>query len=106
MQLPLLLSYPHICSLLGRIPVFLFPSVEVPKSEDPAFRTESYVANLMADHDGTLIRNALARMGGPEYLILAGLTDAQKSYLALPERSKMIEIADLSDCLACRSGKA
>jgi len=79
------------------LPLFLFPRVEVPKADDAAFMTESYVANLMADQDGILIGNALARIGRSEYVILAGLTEAQKSYLVLPKRSKLIEIVDLSD---------
>lgn len=78
-------------------PVFLFPRVELCKSEDPAFMSEDYVANMMADGDSVGIWNALARMGKLECVILAGLTDAQKSHLELPKQTTTIEIADLSE---------
>jgi hypothetical protein len=77
------------------LPVFLFPKVEVLSDDNPAFMTESHVATLMMGPTSILIRNALARMGEPEYVVLAGLTEAQKSYLVLPEQSKIIDIADL-----------
>lgn len=79
------------------LPVFLLRRVEVPRADDPAFMTESYLAYAMADEDSTLIGNALARMGESDYVILAGLSTAQKSYLVLRSRSKIIEIADVPD---------
>jgi hypothetical protein len=79
------------------LPVFLFPSVRVGKVVNATFMSEGYAANLMASPADILINNALARMGGCEHLILAGLSDAQKSFLTLPRQSNVIEIADLSD---------
>jgi hypothetical protein len=79
------------------LPLFMFPTVEFPKTDDPAFMTDSYISYLIAEQDSVLIGNALARMGESDYVILAGLTDAQKSYLVLPRRSKIIEIVNVSD---------
>jgi hypothetical protein len=77
--------------------MFLFPRVKVAKSDELPFMSEGYVAYLMAEQPAVLIANALARMGRIEYLIIAGLSDAQKSYLILPKDSQIIEIADLSE---------
>ncbi len=59
---------------------------------------------LVAEHDSVLISNVLARMGTPEYLILGGLNDAQKSYLALPGQSQIIEIAEIAEIKMKLSG--
>jgi len=69
----------------------------VEKSDDPAFMTDGYVASLLAGEDAFFIRNALARLEETEYVILAGLSDKQKSYLELPEKWKIIEIATISE---------
>jgi hypothetical protein len=77
-------------------PVFLFPKVEVPKTEDPAFLSEDYAANLFADQVSVLIGNAIGRIR-PELVILAGLSDAQKSFLSIPTSVRVIEISSVSE---------
>lgn len=79
-------------------PLFLLRKVNVAQADaDFEFLSEAYVADLMAGQDSVFIANALARIGAPEYLILAGLSEAQKSYLHLPKGSTVIEIADIRD---------
>lgn len=68
-----------------------------PANGDPAFMSEGYFAYATAGWDGVLIRNALARMGWPNYLIVAGLNEAQLSYLELSRQSKIIEIQNVAD---------
>jgi hypothetical protein len=82
------------------LPIFLFPKVHRRKAVGAAFMSEDYAAELIASPASILINNALARMGGYEYLILAGLSEAQKSFLILPEQSHIIEIADISGVFA------
>lgn len=79
------------------LPVFLMRRVSIPRTDDPAFMSESYLAYAMGEEDGVLICNALARMGWPNYLIIAGLNAAQKSYLDLRGKSKIIEIQDAAE---------
>ncbi len=80
------------------LPLFLLRRVHVVQScEELGFMSEAYVAELMAGQDSVFIGNALGRMGAPQYLILAGLNEAQKSYLLLPKGSTVIEIADVSE---------
>src|ERR1700674_3792487 len=80
------------------LPLFLLRRVYVAHSdEEVGFFSDAYIADLMAGQDCVFIGNALGRMGGPQYVILAGLNDAQKSYLILPKGSTVIEIADLSE---------
>ena len=59
--------------------------------------SEGYIAYLMVEHTSVLIHNALARMGGCEYVVLAGLTEAQKSYLHFAKSHKIIEITKTSE---------
>jgi hypothetical protein len=79
------------------LPLFLFPQVEVSKADDPTLMSQGYVANLFGDQAGVFIHNALARIEGCEYVILAGLTEHQKSFIVLPEGLKPIEIIKTSD---------
>ena len=79
------------------VPLFLFGRAEVPRVEDAAFMSEGYVAYLMVEHTSVLIHNVLARMGGSEYVVLAGLTEAQKTYLHFAESQKIIEITKTSE---------
>jgi len=79
------------------LPVLMMRRVSIPRTDDPASMSESYWAYAMAGWDGVLICNALARMGWPDYLIIAGLNEAQKSYLDLSGRSKIIEIHDVAE---------
>jgi hypothetical protein len=80
------------------LPLFLLRKVHVAQTDEGiGFLSEAYVAELMAGQDGVFIGNALGRMRAPQYLILAGLNEAQKSYLLLPKGSTLIEIADVSE---------
>jgi hypothetical protein len=79
------------------VPLFLFGRAHVPRAEDAAFMSEGYVAYLMVEHTSVMIHNAMARMGGCEYVILAGLTEAQKTYLHFAKSQKIIEITKVSE---------
>jgi hypothetical protein len=80
------------------LPLFLLRRVHVTQThEEIGFLSEAYVAELMAGQDSVFIGNALGRMGAPQYLILAGLNEAQKSYLLFPKGSTVIEISDVSE---------
>ena len=79
------------------LPVFMMRRVSTPRTDDPAFMSEGYWAYAIAEWDGVLICNALARMGWPNYLIIAGLNEPQKSYLDLSSGSKIIEIQDAAE---------
>jgi hypothetical protein len=79
------------------LPLFLLGRADVPRAEDAAFMSVGYVAYLMVEHTSVMIHNALARMGGCEYVVLAGLTEAQKTYLHFAKSQKIIEIAQISD---------
>ena len=59
--------------------------------------SEGYVAYLMVEHTSVLIHNALARMGGCEYVVLAGLSEAQKTYLHFAKSQKILEITKTSE---------
>ena len=79
------------------LPLFLFPTLEVSRSDEAPFMSESYVAYLMGEHSAIMIGNSLARMGACECVILAGLNEHQKSYIHLPYQIKTLEITSVSD---------
>jgi hypothetical protein len=79
------------------VPLFLFPAVKHPQSDEEHRMTDAYMSNLLGSEASVLINNAWARMGGSEYAILAGLSEAQKSFLHLPAGVKVIEISALAE---------
>lgn len=79
------------------LPVFLLRAAKVPKTDDSALMDDAYFASVTTGQDAVFISNALARVGGTEYLILAGLSDAQKSYLIPKSRSKVVQIGNISE---------
>jgi hypothetical protein len=58
---------------------------------------DEYLSRLMGRTTSININNAWARLGPRENVILAGLSDEQKSYLILPENVKIIQIASNAD---------
>jgi hypothetical protein len=79
------------------VPLFLFPPVKLSRTDEDRPMTDGYLSNLMGSEASILINNAWARMGGGECVILAGLTQQQKSFLSFPSAIKIIEIKTLSD---------
>jgi hypothetical protein len=77
--------------------MFLFPPVKHLRTDEGSLMSDGYLSNLMGGEASTLINNAWARMGEREYVILAGLTEQQKNYLALPEGTRAIEIQKVSE---------
>jgi hypothetical protein len=79
------------------LPLFTFPIVTAPKTDGDPQRSDIYLSNLMGSDASVFINNAWARMGGSEYVILAGLSANQRTYLSMPKGPRVIEIAGLSD---------
>ncbi len=73
-------------------PLFAFPAVIAPKTETDDVRSEIYLSNVMSSSAATLINNAWARMHGSRYLVLAGLSADQVSYLSIPKGVEVINI--------------
>src|SRR5258708_2012433 len=80
------------------LPLFLLRRVHVAQTgEEMGFMSEAYIAELMAGQDSVFIGTALRRIGAHQSLTLAGLNEAQKTYLRVPKASTVIEIADASE---------
>src|SRR6266478_4192985 len=79
------------------LPLFVFPPMTAGRTVGDNLQSDVYLSNLLGNDTSVLINNAWARMGGSEYLILAGLSRNQRSYLSVPRGTKIIEIDDLSD---------
>ena len=70
--------------------IFKFPEVK-PFREDADSKTDEYVSNIMGNQAATLINNAIARLK-PAKIILAGLTDAQKTFCRFIPADRKIDI--------------
>lgn len=86
------------CSEAGvYFPVFEFPKIDVPYSPSSDFGKDGYFGRIMGDRAAHDINNSLARFQ-PDYILLVGMTENQKSYLrALLPAQKLIEINFLDD---------
>jgi hypothetical protein len=78
-------------------PLFTFPAVSAPMTEGDDLSSETYLSNAMGGSAATFINNAWARMHGSSYLILAGLSADQISYLSIPQGVEVINVASLTD---------
>lgn len=79
------------------LPMFLFPRVKHPLSETDTPFGDQYLSNLAGRNASIYINNAWARMGPRDTVIMVGLSEEQKSYLLLPEKVKLLQIASISD---------
>ncbi|MEM6813088.1 MAG: hypothetical protein AAF600_01695 [Bacteroidota bacterium] len=90
----------HIDQSAGYIPVFEFPFVSAkdfevePKEE---IRDEHQLSRTRARKFNIRVGNAIARIGGCKYLIVAGLNDNQKSYLTFLDKCETIFVEDAFD---------
>ncbi len=78
-------------------PVFIFPNVIAFDEDSDDFNADNYISKIIGNEAAVLVNNALARVGGCEYLILAGISEHQKSYIRFPKSMKVIEIAGVSE---------
>jgi hypothetical protein len=78
------------------IPLFMFPPVTAPRT-DGDNRGDNYLSNCLGNDTSVLINNAWARMGGSEFLILAGLSQNQKSYLSIPKGTRIVDVTEPND---------
>src|SRR6266478_6621309 len=67
------------------LPLFTFPTVTAPKTDGDPQSSDVYLSNLMGSDASIFINNAWARMGGSEYVVLAGLSANQRTYLSMPK---------------------
>jgi hypothetical protein len=81
------------------LPLFAFPSVGSKNTEvnnDP-FLEDYGLAKDQANLYSTYLNNILATIGGCEYLIFAGLSEDQKTYLDFIKNPNIIEIGNIND---------
>jgi hypothetical protein len=78
-------------------PVYEFPSIDVPYSPSSDFGKDGYLGRVMGDRAAHEINNSLARLQ-PDFILLVGMTENQKSYLrAILPSQKLVEISSLDD---------
>src|SRR5579862_2893312 len=79
------------------LPLFEFPSIDVPYSPSSDFGRDGYLGRILGDRAAHEINNSLARLQ-PDVIVLVGMTDHQKSYLrSLLPAQKLVEINSLDD---------
>ncbi|MGN6417347.1 MAG: hypothetical protein ACTHMC_07640 [Pseudobacter sp.] len=79
-------------------PLFEFPVVTIVKPDiDEDDIDEHIVTRMRANEFNMFVGNCIARNGGCDHLILAGLSEEQKSYLTFINKYNIIEIADIGE---------
>lgn len=80
------------------VPFFEFPSTSAESGPKDAETVDEHTpSRIRAEEFDIFVGNALLRMGKCEYLVLAGLSADQKSFLQFQDHFTVIEIASLSD---------
>lgn len=77
-------------------PIFLFTDIDFSKDGISDFNDDGYISRMLGDTTAILINNAIVKLGGCRNIILAGLTEQQKSYINIPSGTNIIVIDDLS----------
>lgn len=77
-------------------PVFIFPNVNTNFGEKHEYGSDGYISAMIGNETSVVIGNSISRMTGCNYVIYAGLSSYQKSYL---ERHKfdVIDIQNLEE---------
>ncbi len=77
-------------------PVFIFPNVNTNFGEKHEYGSDEYISAIIGNETSVVIGNSISRMTGCNYVIYAGLSNHQKSYL---ERHKfdVIDIQNLEE---------
>lgn len=60
--------------------IFIFPEVDAFYNDGSNFKDDDFISRMIGNETAVLINNAVARLK-PEYIILAGLDEMQKSFL-------------------------
>lgn len=84
--------------------IFGLPNVQHPFKADAVFGDDDYVSNAIGTRCAVYINNALSKLGGCDYLILAWLSDVQRSYLHPTGRARIVTIASLSEVVSALAG--
>jgi len=79
------------------LPVFGFPDIRDSLRSGAVHGDDDYISNIVATRPATFIHNAIANLGGCDFLILAGLSTAQLSYLHSAGRAQIVEIGTIDD---------
>lgn len=87
--------------------VFEFPSTLIKKPKEFTEVIDEHSLSTMRGEDLSIkIRNGINKIGGCEYLILAGLNEKQKSYFTYLDEYNVIEISSIDDVDAYLGGIA
>ena len=62
-------------------PVFIFPDVNTRYGEKHESDSDGYISAMIGNETSVLIGNSISRMTGCNYVIYAGLSEYQKSYM-------------------------
>lgn len=77
-------------------PVFIFPNVNTTYGEKHDSESDGYISAMIGNETSVLIGNSISRMTGCNYVIYAGLSEHQKSYLER-HNFEFIDIQNLNE---------
>jgi hypothetical protein len=81
------------CAEPGRyFPVFTFPGIECENNNQKQYDSDEFIGQMVGSEAAVKLGNALASIKSSEYIVLAGLSEAQKSYLNLSSELKTVDV--------------
>jgi hypothetical protein len=86
------LSYPG-----EYLPLFTFPSIAEATRRESTIDDDDFIPMIVGLEGAVKINNAIARLGGRDYVVLAGISAAQKGYFRSFGKAKIVEIASIGE---------
>jgi hypothetical protein len=84
-------------------PLFTFPSIAETRRGESAIDDDDFIPVIVGSEAAVTINNAIARLGRRDYVVLAGISAAQKSYFLSFGKAQIVQIestGDVADKLA------
>ena len=73
-------------------PIFGFPGVHDARRDVQGIQDDDYIANVIGGLQAVFLHNAIARLRDVKVVVLAGLSDVQKSYLKFDAGVSIVEV--------------
>jgi len=87
----------HLSHPREYLPLFTFPSITEARKSESTIDDDDFVPVLVGAEAAVKVNNAIARLGCREYVVLGGISAAQKSYLLPFGNAKVIEIGSIDE---------
>lgn len=78
-------------------PLFTFPSITEARRRDSSIDDDDFVPVIVGSEAAVKVNNVIARLGSRDFVLLAGISAAQKTYFLSFGNAQIVEIASIGD---------